>query len=300
MTPVAILVAAMLGYLAFVRYLRQGRGGQSTVISVGSSDAVAQNGGYVFFDVADEHKALFADAMNGFGDFAKLKGYSVELSFDTSLPGKVGIRFTIVDSGVTVSTATVRKDVDEYIDRLRSSDDLSDMPMATNSVEHVRLASALQSRFSYLRAQAEMFAIQIEFYKRLMDEWKARPSGGIGYTSPVQIHLTNEGSRNMRDSYNAENSQNVAQGKQARALTKDSTVLIGSTLTEKNKQVSSLKKLEGEIRQAELPPTTKEAALKEGEGRCCAISATTLSAVRYAMPIGLPGMLSRIRIRAIV
>jgi hypothetical protein len=257
-------MVAMLAYMAWIRYIRQGGSRQSILVNQGPSpDATAaQSGGFAFFAVADEHKALFADAMNGFADFAKLKGYSVELSFDTSLPGKVGIRFTILDLGVTVSTATVRKDVDEYIDRLRTADDLSEMPMAANPVEHVRLQSALQARFSYLRTQVEMFAVQIEFYKRLMEEWKKGRDRGIGYASPVQIHLTNEGWRNMRDSYNAENSQNVAQGREAKAITRGSTVLLGSTLTEKNKQVGSLKGLEAAILEAKLPDGTKQAAVR--------------------------------------
>jgi hypothetical protein len=104
-TPFLLLMVAMLAYMAWIRYIRQGGSRQSILVNQGPSpDATAaQSGGFAFFAVADEHKALFADAMNGFADFAKLKGYSVELSFDTSLPGKVGIRFTILDLGVTVS-----------------------------------------------------------------------------------------------------------------------------------------------------------------------------------------------------
>jgi hypothetical protein len=247
MMPAILLAALMFGYTAFTRHQRDSFkrwqvereedaiGRNSTMVTVNKPEAASegQRGGFTFIEVADEYKTLFADAMNGFADFAKLKGYNVELSLDTSLPGKVGIRFTILDSGVTVSTATVRKDVDEYIERLRSADDLSDMPMAANSIEHGRLLSALQARFSYLRMQAETFAVQANFYKRIINEWDASTSRAISYASPVQIHLTNESSRNMRDSYNAKNSQNVAQGKGAKALTKGSTVLIGSTLTEK-------------------------------------------------------------------
>jgi hypothetical protein len=50
--------------------------------------------------------------------------------------------------------------------------------------------------------------------------------------------------------------------KGAKALTKDSTVLIGSTLTEKTKQVNSLKELEAAIREAQLPDETKAVAVR--------------------------------------
>lgn len=266
----------MLGYQMFTRYQRDSfrrweaekerdaTRHNSTIVTVNPAEAASegQGGGFAFIEMLDEHKALFADAMNGFADFAKLKGYNVEFSLDTTSPGRVGIRFTILDSGVTVSTATVRRDVDEYIERLRSADDLSDMPIVDNLVEHGRLVSALQARFSFLRMQAEMLAIEANFYKRIVNEWNAGASRAVSYASPVQIHFTNEGSRNMRDSYNAENSQNVAQGKGAKALTKGSTVVLGSTHTETAEQINSLKELEAAIREAELPDETKQAAVR--------------------------------------
>jgi hypothetical protein len=262
LTPIILLFAVMMGSILFMAYMRRRPSSQSIVTVNNPPDATGQTGGFVFIDVADEHKTLFTDAMNGFTDFAKFKGYNVELSLDTSSPGKVGIRFTILDFGVTVSTATVRKDVEEYVERLRTTDDLSNLPMVVNSVEHLRLQSALQARFSYLRTQADMLAFQMDFYRRIAHEWRAGPDRGISYASPVQIHLTNEGWRNMRDSYNAENSQNIAQGRGAKAITEGSTVVIGSTLTEKNKQLGSLRELETAIHQAQLPDDTKQAATR--------------------------------------
>jgi hypothetical protein len=232
-----------------------------TIVNV-SQEAAPESGGFTFIEVADEYKTLFADAMNGFADFAKLKGYNVKVSLDTSLPGKIGIRITILDAGVTVSTASVRRDVDEYIKRLRSADDLSDMPMATNPVEHRLILSALQARFSYLQTQVEIRTVQADFYRRIISEWEAGSGRAVSYATPVQITLTNEGLRNMRDSYNAENSQNIAQGKDANAVTKGSTILIGSTFTEKTKQIKSLKEIETAIRDAQLPDETKQAAMR--------------------------------------
>jgi hypothetical protein len=46
------------------------------------------------------------------------------------------------------------------------------------------------------------------------------------------------------------------------ATTRGSTVLLGSTLTEKNKQVGSLKELEAAIREAQLPDDAKQAAVR--------------------------------------
>ena len=72
-------------------------------------------GGYVFVDMPDEYKGLFHDMLRGFEDYASAKGYRVSIAIDTTLPGRVGFRFTIVDEGVTVATTTVRSDIDEYM-----------------------------------------------------------------------------------------------------------------------------------------------------------------------------------------
>src|ERR1700681_3650034 len=53
------------------------------------------NSGYVFFEIEEEYKPMFHDAIVGFKEYAKLKGYSVSLAIDTSPPGKVGIKIII-------------------------------------------------------------------------------------------------------------------------------------------------------------------------------------------------------------
>jgi hypothetical protein len=117
-----------------------------------------ERGGFVFASVKDEHKAIFSDAVSGFGEYARLKGYRVTLAIDDSVPGKVGFKFVIVDSGATVSTGKVTRDVDEYIAKLKDSDDLGDMPIVTDPIEHKRIVSALKMRFSLKRHEMELHA----------------------------------------------------------------------------------------------------------------------------------------------
>lgn len=234
---------------------------EQALVTQAATVLVPDGGGFVFVDVAEDKKTFFVDVMNGFSDFARLKGYEVELALDTRVPGKVGIRITILGFGVTVSTANVRNDIDEFINRVRSGDDLSDLPMTVDPVDHARLKSALQTRFAHLRAQAEMRAAQEEFYRAMSRDLRGATMRAVQH-SPILINVNNEGALNMRDSYSAQNSQNVAQGDNARAITSGSKVLIGATHSERTKQVDTLRQLEQAIRQAQLPDDKKEAALR--------------------------------------
>jgi hypothetical protein len=139
MTPMLILMGMTLAWLYFQRLgmrqekqdefnrliterdLRLREEAQATERKRRSDDATTgraePDAGFAFFDIDEQYKSLFCDAMQGFGEYAKLKGYNITFVLDASLPGKVGVRFVIMDSGVTVSTATVKKDVDEYISK---------------------------------------------------------------------------------------------------------------------------------------------------------------------------------------
>jgi hypothetical protein len=138
--------------------------------------------------------------MQGFGEYAKLKGYNITFAMDASLPGKVGIKFVIMDAGVTVSTATVKKDVDEYINKMRNSDNLRDMPIVTDPIEHDRLVSVITMRFSYLKHEAELHAIQSLAYRRMFEDVQFMANRAIAYAPPpaqnLNIQVYNRGDSN--------------------------------------------------------------------------------------------------------
>jgi hypothetical protein len=52
--------------------------------SSGGEDGIPS--GFLFFEVDDEYKSLFSDAINGFKEYARLRGYNISLAIDTSLP----------------------------------------------------------------------------------------------------------------------------------------------------------------------------------------------------------------------
>ena len=218
---------------------------------------------YTFIDVDEEYKSLVVDALNGFSDYAKLKGYEVRLIINTNYSGKVGFKFETIKLGTFDLSSGVQRDVDEYINHLRSSDDLSNLPMLTDTVQHSRLVAALQTRFSYLRIQVNMLAIQSDFYKCIAEGWSGSPHRGFSIVPAISLNVTNIGEGNMRDSYSIKNSQNVAQGKGAKAITEGSSVHVGKTYSEKFKQIESLSDFEAAVDESSLPRDAKESVLNQ-------------------------------------
>jgi hypothetical protein len=235
-----------------------------------SAEGLERTAGFVFLNMRDEYKSLFADAINGFAEYARLKGYSVQLAADCSLPGKVGLKIVILDSGITVSTSTVRRDVDEYIAKLRNSDDLDDMPVVTDPLEHERLKSALKMRFSFVKHEADLQAAASEAYRNMLSSVQAFSNRGISHTSAapaqsIQLFLQNEGNRMARDTFSAENSPGAAVGNRNTASIEGSSIIIGSTIDERQVQTNSLKELAELIKSSSMADVDKHTAIRNIE-----------------------------------
>ena len=240
---------------------------QSDAATTGRAEA---NGGFAFFDIDEQYKSLFCDAMQGFGEYAKLKGYHITFGLDASLPGKVGVRFIIMDSGVTVSTATVKKDVDEYISKLKTSDNLRDMPIVTDPIEHERLVSAITMRFSYLKHEAELHALQSAAYQRLFDSVNVMTSRAIGYAPPpshnLSIQVNSKGDSNMtRDTYKAEHSPGASVGVGNIAHIEGSSIIIGSSNEQRARQATSVDGLIQLVKVSKLGESDKATAVRHLE-----------------------------------
>ena len=212
-----------------------------------SAEASNPLGGYVFVDVDDENKGLFHDTMRGFEEFARLKGYRVSIAIDTSPPGKVGLRFTILDQGVTVATETVKSHVDEYIAQFSESSPFDNMPIVIEAVEHERLKAGLTARFMMVKNNAEMHKTAADFYRGLLTDLAQLKSGGVGYlpVGPTIIHnQLAQGEANMtRDSYLADHSPGAAVGKHNVALVEGSSISVGTTNSEQNARITALEEL---------------------------------------------------------
>jgi hypothetical protein len=115
-----------------------------------------EGGGYIIVDLPDERRPLFHDLLKGFEEYATLKGYHVAFSADNSIPNRFAFKFTLSTAGVLVSADQVREDLHEYLERVRSGDDLADLPVVTSIREHDLVVTALRNRISFLRHNYEL------------------------------------------------------------------------------------------------------------------------------------------------
>ncbi|RQV38953.1 hypothetical protein DF028_18530 [Burkholderia cenocepacia] len=210
----------------------------------------ANSGGYIVIDMPEDQKRMFHDVLKGFEEFAQLKGYAISFSVDSSLADKVAFKFTIQDQGVTVSTQTVKKDLQEYIERVKSGDDLDDLAVVVSDNEHAALILAMRNRISFLQHTYTTQKHAVEFYERIL-----RNAGGstIGVVPAQNFYLQGAGSMEPKNqTYTAIGSSRVVQGEHIQA---DQSIRIGASMKEKQEQVDNLDSLIAALTQTHPVPT---------------------------------------------
>ena len=165
-------------------------------------------GGYIILDLPDNLRGMFHDLLKGFEDFAKLKGYNIVFSIDNSLRDKIAFKFTLLDEGVNVSTNTVRKDILEYIEKVKSGDDFDDLPVIISPVEHSLISTTLKNRMSFLHHNYTLEKNTREYYENL---FKTLATSNHGIAQPTPIYIQTGGHYNPK-SLVAHNSPNSLLG----------------------------------------------------------------------------------------
>ena len=214
------------------------------------------SGGYIVLDLPDDQKAMFQDVLKGFEEFAKLKGYSISFSVDGSITDKIAFKFTILDSGVTVSTARVKEDLKDYVRRVQAGDDLSDLEVVVPDPEHAALLLALRNRISFLEHTYKTQKNALEFYERIL---KTGYPGQAGIVPALQFNITGAGDMSSKN-YTAIGSSRVVQGDKNEV---DQSIHIADSFNEKKRQLDNLDQLIVAL-QAEHPeptPDSKKAVL---------------------------------------
>ena len=85
---------------------------------------LAGNGteGYIVIDLPDENRSLFQDLLKGFEEYARLKGYSVSFSADTTFHNRIAFKFTLTDLDIVIGNDRIRKDLKEYIQKVSTEE----------------------------------------------------------------------------------------------------------------------------------------------------------------------------------
>ncbi|WDE06671.1 hypothetical protein SG34_007130 [Thalassomonas viridans] len=193
--------------------------------------------GYAFMVVDEEKKSLFSEMLKGFEDYAKLKGYQVSLSIDTSIKGKVGFKFTLHEDGVSVSTQKVKNDINDYINSVMSGGDFDNVPVLITAEEHSAIIGTLKARLKFIEYTHALEKENKEFYQGLINKMA---NNSINH-QPANINLIQEGIGMDSRSYSADNSANVVQGDESTNIIENSTIQVGKNVAEINSQLDALK-----------------------------------------------------------
>ena len=217
---------------------------------------------YTFLSVEEQYKSIVVDVLNGFKDYAQLKGYQVKFIIDTNVEGKVGFRFEHLGPASDIKVNVMGRDLEEYIDSLGSGIMPPRMPVILDIITHNRLEAVLHQRFTSLQSQLRMLSTEIDFYRNFVEGIKASILGKITEQHHINLVINNQGIKKMRDSYSVSSSQNVAQGKGASASTDGSHVLVESSCNDYRQKALSLKQLEDELEEGVPDGNHKDLALR--------------------------------------
>ena len=216
---------------------------QSAKINVQTNNSTPQESktdlnGYVFMSIDEDKKSMFSEMLKGFEEYAKLKGYQVSLSVDTSAKGKIGFKFTLHEDGVSVSTQKVKTDINEYIHLVMSGGNFDDIPILITPEEHSAVIGTLKARLTYMEYTHSLEKEDKEFYKNLITKMAG---SSIGH-APANINLIQEGIGMDGRSYSANNSANIVQGDESNSSIENSNIQIGRNVSEINSQIDELNK----------------------------------------------------------
>lgn len=164
------------------------------------AQAGAGSGGYIVVDLPDAKRSLFHDLLKGFEEYARLKGYGVSFSVDTTFHDRIAFKFTLTDPDVVVGSDRVRRDLKEYLERISQGDPLDDIPQVISIEEHEVLVATLKNRISFLQHSYNLAKNSAEVYEALIRRVHTQPflpapapsvvvQNGGSYSAPVYSAL---------------------------------------------------------------------------------------------------------------
>ena len=222
--------------------------------------AGAGTGGFIVMDLSEDQRPLFHDLLNGFEEFARLKGYAVSFSVDATFPNRIAFKFTIREGGISVEPQRVRKDFREYVARVQSGDDLDDIPVVISLDEHELLVTALRNRLSFIQHTYQLQKNVLGFYDKLLDR-----HGSVAALPTPNVVVQTGGSIDSK-TYSAVNSPRLIQGDASSVEEGSSSISIriGQSFNERAEQVAGLEKLVALVRrESSLAEEHREVVTRE-------------------------------------
>jgi hypothetical protein len=189
------------------------------------------SGGYIVLDLPDAQRGLFHDLLKGFEEYARLKGYGVSFSVDTTLHDRIAFKFTLTDPDVVVGNERVRKDLKEYLERVSKGDLLDDLPKVISIEEHEVLVTTLKNRINFLQHSYNLSKNSVDFYEKLIQR-----TGNQNFL-PAPSVIVQTGGSYSAPNYSALNSPQAVLGIENAVTNK---IRIAVTYKERKEQIDHL------------------------------------------------------------
>ena len=267
-----LLMLAVMGGLVFIMSWRRERqtelklnreemAAQRKVLEkqAKASDSSVDGGGYIKVEVPEEHQSLFHDFLKGFEDFASLQGYKVSFSADASSGNIFSFKFTILESGISVSTSKVKEDFNEYLRKVESGESLDEIPVLTTPKEHDLLLTKLKNRINFLQHNYKLSKNTIEYYERLL---KSVPVNN-GFQSAPPVIVQTGGALDSR-TFSSNSAGTLIQGNQDNLTTisNDNSIKIADSFNQRKNQIEDISRLIELLKSEGTDDSSQKAAIE--------------------------------------
>jgi hypothetical protein len=112
--------------------------------------------GYIYLDMPDAQKNVFLDILGAFKHYAKLKGYNLAFSYNSSFENKIGFKFHIDSKAGAISEERIRTDFEDYFNRVKYRYGFDDLPQVISFEEHQKELLILKNKIADLEIQYKL------------------------------------------------------------------------------------------------------------------------------------------------
>ncbi|MGF1909142.1 hypothetical protein L4C38_06865 [Vibrio kasasachensis] len=211
---------------------------ESTIMDK-SSEPLIKESGLFFIPVDEDVKGTFSDMLKGFEDYAKLIGYDVSLSIDSSHENTVGYKFSLRTGDNFWTREDIQKSISDYIKSLMvksrgfNAPENADPKFADPKSTTMRKLKLLKHQVNETNRQHEL---NIKLCEILGNAFTAnQPQIFI-----TQQQLLENKMKHDNRQYSADGSSNVIQGDYSGNTIENSTIQIGKNVNQKNEQAEAL------------------------------------------------------------
>lgn len=209
-------------------------------LSKNEKEVVVDPSGYIIINLPDSQKTLFIDLLKGFEEYAILRGYKISFAFDGSIHDKVAFRFTVVSGGYTVSNDKVKKDIQEYIQKVENGESFDDLDIIISPEQHHMTLLILKNRLSFLQNTYTTQKNALQLYEQMIKTFS------LNFVAPSTPQIYIQGHGTVAPTiYSAVNSQQIAQGQHVKMIgnSADQKIHIGNTVNERKMTADMIDKI---------------------------------------------------------